>query len=179
MNIFKKPLLFSSVLLLLLSCLMLTGPLHAAAASPEAKDYCSSYVTAQGACEHGFDAGVAKQKQKQACGSYSDSNLSACISGWGYGAKVDPATKCTKGQCDLIGKYVNPTITLLSVSFGLIATVSIILGAIQYSASEGDPQKSAAAKNRITNTIIAIIAFLMLYAFLQFLVPGGVFNRAT
>jgi len=91
----------------------------------------------------------------------------------------DPALNCTSSKCDLISKYINPTINVLSVSFGLIAVISIILGAIQYSASEGDPQKSSAAKNRITNTIIAIVAYLLLYAFLQFLVPGGVFNRSV
>ena len=57
--------------------------------------------------------------------------------------------------------------------FGLIAVISIILGGIQYSASEGDPQKASKAKNRIVNTIFAIFAYALLYGFLQFLVPGG------
>lgn len=82
-------------------------------------------------------------------------------------------TGCNPSGCDLIANYVNPAINLLSALFGLIAVASIIMGGIQYAASEGDPQKAANAKNRIYSTIIAIFAYLFLYAFLQFLVPGG------
>lgn len=84
-----------------------------------------------------------------------------------------PALACSQSNCDLVATYVNPLINLLSVVFGLIAVVSIILGGIQYSSSEGDPQKAAKAKDRISNTIFAIFAYALLYGFLQFLVPGG------
>ncbi len=79
--------------------------------------------------------------------------------------------------CDLISNYVNPSITLLSILFGLIAAASLISGGIQYTASEGDPQKASKAKSRMVNTVFAILAYAVLYGFLQFLVPGGVFNR--
>jgi hypothetical protein len=59
---------------------------------------------------------------------------------------------------------------------GIIVVISLIMGGIEYSTSEGDPQKSAKAKRRITNTLIALIAFFFLYAFLQFLIPNGVFH---
>jgi len=85
------------------------------------------------------------------------------------------AATCNKSGCDLIAKYVNPSINVLSACFGLIAVISLILGGIQFSMSEGDPQKASAAKSRITNTIIAIVAYSLLYGFLQFLVPGGFF----
>jgi len=91
----------------------------------------------------------------------------------------DPAIKCSNNQCDLIKKYVNPVINLLASLFGVVAVASIILGGIQYTTSEGDPQKSSNAKKRLTNTIFAILAFIFLYAFLQFLIPGGIFNRPT
>lgn len=91
---------------------------------------------------------------------------------------ADPNAKCNLANgCDLVAKYVNPTIRLLTYVFALIATISIIMGGIQYAASTGDPQKVTAAKKRITNTIIAIVAYFFLYGFLQFLVPGGIFNR--
>lgn len=90
----------------------------------------------------------------------------------------DPAAQpCDSNKCDFIKKYVNPAIALLTASFGIIAAMSIIIGGIQYSSSGGDPQKVAKAKQRITNTVIAIVAYFFLAAFLQFLVPGGIFNR--
>lgn len=91
-------------------------------------------------------------------------------------APTTPPTSCNASGCDLIAQYVNPTIDLLSAAFGLIAVISLILGGIQFSMSEGDPQKASQAKNRISNTIIAIVAYSLLYGFLQFLVPGGAFN---
>jgi hypothetical protein len=86
-------------------------------------------------------------------------------------------TPCNyKSGCDLIANYVNPAINLLSAMFGLIAVISLIMGGIQYSASEGDPQKASQAKSRLYNTLIAIFAYLFLYAILQFLIPGGLFK---
>lgn len=98
--------------------------------------------------------------------------------GGGHGHGPAPATTPCNMQsgCDLVNNYVNPFINLLSIAFGLIAVISLILGGIQYSTSQGDPQKSAQAKSRISNTLLAIFAYLFLYAFLQFLIPGGLFN---
>ncbi len=86
------------------------------------------------------------------------------------------AAACTKDKCDLIAKYVNPGINLLSAVFGLVAVISLILGGINYAASEGDPQKASKAKQRIVNTIFAVFAYMFLFAFLEFLIPGGLFH---
>jgi hypothetical protein len=89
---------------------------------------------------------------------------------------TDPAISCTSNNCNLIDEYVVPTINLLSAAFGLIAVISLILGGINYTTSEGDPQKVSRAKLRIRNTIFAVVSFLFLYAFLNFLIPGGIFQ---
>jgi hypothetical protein len=94
----------------------------------------------------------------------------------GGGAVADPAIECDGDRCDFIAKYVNPAIAMLSVVFGLIVIASLIMGGIQYSASQGDPQKVTQAKQRIGNTILAFVVYIFLYAFLQFLVPGGIFR---
>ena len=88
----------------------------------------------------------------------------------------DPAISCTANNCDLIQEYIVPGINLFSAAFGLVAIISIILGGINYTTSEGDPQKVSRAKVRIRNTIFAILSYLFLYAFLNFLIPGGVFQ---
>jgi hypothetical protein len=98
-----------------------------------------------------------------------------CDNGTCADSAADPNASCDKQGCDLIGKYVNPLINLLSLMFGLIAVASLIFGGIQYSSSAGDPQKAGLAKKRISNTILAVIMYLFLYSFLQFLIPGGAF----
>ena len=86
---------------------------------------------------------------------------------------------CDKGDssnCDLIKLYINPAINMLTVAFAIIVVISLIIGGINYTTSEGDPQKVSRAKNRIFNTIFALIAYIFLYSFLQFLIPGGAFH---
>lgn len=88
----------------------------------------------------------------------------------------DPAASgsCDNEGCDLIGKYVNPAITALSAMVGIAAVASLIYAGIQYSTSSGDPQKVAEAKDRITKTLMAFVMYLFFFAFLQFLIPGGI-----
>jgi hypothetical protein len=69
--------------------------------------------------------------------------------------------------------YINPFINFLAALVGVAVVISIVIGGIQYSSSGGDPAKAAAAKNRIRNAIVALVAFFFLYALLNFLIPGG------
>lgn len=92
-------------------------------------------------------------------------------------AAQDPAlTPCTSSNCDLVKKYIDPLINVLAAAVGVVVTISIVVGGIQYSSSAGDPGKMQAAKKRIINAIIALIGFFLFYAVLQWLVPGGLLN---
>ena len=64
---------------------------------------------------------------------------------------------------------------VLSAGVGIIIVIMLIVGGIQYTMAGGDAGKVVAAKGRIINAIYALIAFFFLYAFLQWIVPGGVF----
>ena len=120
--------------------------------------------------------GVPLASSVQAAPAAPASSGSSCTNGVCPDLAANPNVNCAQSGCDFIQKYINPGINLLSVLFGLIAVASIIIGGVQYSASSGDPQKAAAAKKRITNTIIALIGYFFLYGFLQFLIPGGIFH---
>ena len=87
------------------------------------------------------------------------------------------STSCSASSCDLINKYVNPAINLLTTLVGIAVVISIIYGGIQYSSSGGDPQKAAKARGHITNTVLALVIYIFFFAFLQFLIPGGILNR--
>ncbi|HSD56465.1 MAG TPA: pilin [Candidatus Saccharimonadales bacterium] len=85
------------------------------------------------------------------------------------------AKKCNGGDCSgLITKYVNPFIKLLTWIVGIAVVISIVVGGIQFSSAGGDPGKAVAARKRITNSIIGLLAYLFLFAFLQWLLPGGI-----
>jgi hypothetical protein len=114
-----------------------------------------------------------------ACANQANSSNGTCVqcdNGACSDSAATPNADCSKEECDLVANYINPTINLLTLVFGLIAVISIVMGGIQFSTSGGDPQKSAAARGRIEKTIFAIFIYAFLYAFLEFLVPGGIFH---
>lgn len=70
-------------------------------------------------------------------------------------------------------KYLNAGINFLSALVAVVVVIVIIIGGIQYSAAGGNPQATAAAKHRIINAVLALVAYLFLFVFLQWLTPGG------
>lgn len=137
-------------------------------------------VAAAGAIPPANAAGSTRKNCKPSDGlcakCSSDSPEAECVQCTGNNC-ADAALTCTKDDCDLIKKYLNPAINTFTVAFGLVAVASLIYGAITFSSSEGDPQKTAKAKDRIGKTIFAVITYMFLYSFLQFLIPGGAFHR--
>ncbi len=87
------------------------------------------------------------------------------------------AAQCSASNCDIVKAYINPAINIMSGLVGTMVVINILIGAVQYSASGGDPQAAAKARGKISGSVIALIAFAFLYAFLQWLVPGGLFNN--
>lgn len=92
----------------------------------------------------------------------------------------DP-TKCTNSTDGAVDPN-NPividiqlVVDFLSVGVGIIVVGVIILGGIQYTIAGDNPQAVTAAKQRIINGLIALVAFIFTFAFLQWVVPGGIF----
>ena len=86
------------------------------------------------------------------------------------------STLCSKNaavNC-LISKYITPAIELLSAAVGVVAVITIIRGGLEYTSAGGDPAKIAAGKQHIVNALIGLFAYMALFAFLQFIIPGGV-----
>jgi len=67
-------------------------------------------------------------------------------------------------------------INILSAVVGVVVVAVIVFAGIEYSSSGGDPGRTAAAKGRIINAIIALVAYMFLYIILQWLIPGGLFS---
>lgn len=67
-------------------------------------------------------------------------------------------------------------INFLSAGVGVLAVMMIIVGGIQYSAAGDNPAALQAAKKRIFNVVYGLIVFVFIWAFLQWLIPGGIFN---
>lgn len=67
-------------------------------------------------------------------------------------------------------------IKALSAGVGVVVVGTIIVGGIQYIVAGDNPSGVVEAKKRIINGLLALAAFLLSFAFLQWLVPGGIFK---
>ncbi len=75
-----------------------------------------------------------------------------------------------------IVKDINMVVNFLSIGVGVIVIGMLILGGIQYSLAGDKPEAVNAAKQRIINALIALFAYMFIFAFVLWLVPGGVFS---
>ncbi len=92
----------------------------------------------------------------------------------GGGGNNSPETNINEDGQKIYDR-LRDAINFLSAIAGIIVVGSIVWGAIQYTTAGSDPQKVSAAKNRIFNAVIALMAYIFIFSFLQWLVPGGIF----
>jgi hypothetical protein len=81
----------------------------------------------------------------------------------------------TLDDCGIV-RTIRLIINVLSGVVGVVVVSMIVLGGIQYSAARDNAQGVSAAKERITNALLALVVYLGMTAFLQWVVPGGVFS---
>ncbi len=97
----------------------------------------------------------------------------ACRVPAGQQITEDLAEKCLKANP--LMQWIAWIVNMLSAGAGVIIVLMIVIGGIQYSTAGANPQAVSAAKSKIINAILALLALIFLYAFLQWLVPGGIF----
>ncbi len=75
-----------------------------------------------------------------------------------------------------IVKKLNEIVDFLSAGVALVIVGSIIFGGVQYAMAGGSPEAVGKAKERITNAVIALVVYIFIFSFLQWIIPGGIFN---
>ncbi len=73
----------------------------------------------------------------------------------------------------------NLLLVALNIMTGLVGIAAIgglIYGSILYASAQDNDSQVKKAKDTIGNVVIGIVAFALMYSFLQFIIPGGVFN---
>ncbi len=83
--------------------------------------------------------------------------------------------QCDPGKSGITG-LIFAIVNFLAVGVGIAVVGGIIWGGIVYATSEGDAGKTKQGISIITNAVIALILFIFMYAALNYLVPGGLFN---
>lgn len=67
-------------------------------------------------------------------------------------------------------------INILTAGVGIAAIGGIVYGAILYTSAGGSPEQVKKAMTIITNVVIGIIAYALMFSVLNYLIPGGLFN---
>lgn len=73
-----------------------------------------------------------------------------------------------------ITRYIQLFTNGLSILVGVVVVMMIIVGGIRYSTAGSNPQAVASAKSHISQALLALAVYLFMFAFLQWIVPGGV-----
>lgn len=91
-----------------------------------------------------------------------------------------PKTSIIKVACDKSGGAITAlllmAINILAVGVGVAAVGGVVYAAILYATAEDKPAQVSKAKTIIFNVVIGVAAYFLMFSFLQFLVPGGVFH---
>jgi hypothetical protein len=133
---------------------------------------------------------VINQQISSQCNRNSADRYSECATRINQEARPSPVTQddfsagdlqadcnedvLTPENCGIIA-YIRLFTDALSVLVGIVVVMMIVIGGIQYSSAGNNPQAVAGAKKRISQALFALVAYIFMFAFLQWIVPGGVF----
>ena len=83
---------------------------------------------------------------------------------------------------DAVNAASSPVIMFLTdmfrvvvVGVGIVVTISVVVAGYQFMTSRGEPGKTKAAVNRITQAGLALLLYIFGASFLEWIIPGGVF----
>jgi hypothetical protein len=67
-------------------------------------------------------------------------------------------------------------LNIMTAGVGILAVGGIVYASILYASAGDKAEQTKKAVSIITNVVIGIVAYGLMYVLLNFLVPGGVFN---
>jgi len=67
-------------------------------------------------------------------------------------------------------------INILTAGVGVAAIAGIVYGSALYASAGGSAEQVKKAMGIITNVVIGVVAYALMFSFLNFLIPGGLFN---
>ena len=74
---------------------------------------------------------------------------------------------------------LNIILQVLTYGVGIAATIGIVIFGIQYATARDDAGQLARAKSRIIQILIGLFIYASMWAILNFLLPGGLFNNGS
>jgi hypothetical protein len=96
--------------------------------------------------------------------------------GHDYGKCADGSDPTTSVSDTGVWGILLLIINILTAGVGIAAIGGIIYGAVMYTTAGGSPEQVKKAMGIITNVVIGVVAYALMFSGLNFLIPGGLFN---
>lgn len=82
----------------------------------------------------------------------------------------DSACDCGHGE-SIIG-ILNLIVNIMTIGIGVLGVIGITVVGLQYLTAGGNEEKTRKAKRRMFEIVIGIIAYVIMYSVLNWLIPG-------
>ena len=76
-----------------------------------------------------------------------------------------------------IGSVLISIINIMAAGVGIMAVGGIVYASVLYASAAGSAEQVKKAKEMIRNVIIGVVLYGLMYGLLNYIIPGGVFNR--
>lgn len=129
-----------------------------------------------------------------ASATYAD-NTNTTINNINQNENVDTGNKCGGVNTSIInceGEYREDdgkgggifgilliVLNVLTFGIGIAGTLGIVIAGIMYLTARDNEAQVVKAKNMLINVIIGLAAYALLWAFLQWIIPGGVIGTTS
>lgn len=76
------------------------------------------------------------------------------------------------GGSDSVLNILDLVVNIMSIGIGILGVIGISIVGIQYLTAGGNEEKTRKAKRRMFEIVIGLVVYVLIYAILQFLMPG-------
>lgn len=78
---------------------------------------------------------------------------------------------CDDGKGSEITRILNLVVSILTIGVGILGVLGITIVGIQYLTAGGNEEKTRKAKRRLFEIVIGLVAYVLIYAVLYWLIP--------
>lgn len=112
-----------------------------------------------------FAAEDCNPKKESCCGTAKTSII-----------KCDQTNKGSNIENNAIWGLLLMVLNIMTAGVGIVAVGGIVYGAILYTTAGDKADQIKKASGVIANVVVGLIAYILLFAVVQYLIPGGVFS---
>ncbi|MBO4812604.1 hypothetical protein J5491_00410 [Candidatus Saccharibacteria bacterium] len=80
---------------------------------------------------------------------------------------------CDDGKGSSVTDQLNLVVDIMTIGIGILGVIGITIVGIQYLTAGGSEEKTRKAKRRMFEIVIGLVAYVVLFAFIKWLIPNA------